>query len=496
MRRGSSSPMVCREPPVCSPHLMKEARTTMPPQESDRLLPEKTRKEFSSHMSFEAAELSSSVSNLRDFLLKRPLFVVVGVAISCLSVALLCNRESEHVGPYKLLECQEGESFFKHYDFWDGPDSLGSDGYNTYVGKARARELGLVNVTQHHDDDEDDTASYVYLTSKATAEGPRESIRLEGKRRFDRGLFVLDLAHMPAGCGVWPAFWLTDEANWPDNGEIDIVEGVNQQSVVKTALHTSESCSMDAQVPSYKKTGVWDSATGIPDTWTGQPNYKNKVEADNCVRIERVCACVPTAPLPTNSKVSHHPCPLPLSFVNNNNTNQWVNAPHQWANQGCVAVSTENGTIGEPLNRQGGGVFALEWDPANRYIRSWVFSRNTRQTLPSNLERAMRTASVTAQPERPDPALWGLPYAYFAIGEGTGCSADHFRQMRIVFNLAFCGTVAGNRFVKDCPVQAHNQPFHVSSDSTPSCNEWIASNPQELEEAYWKIRGVYVYERE
>lgn len=61
---------------------------------------------------------------------------------------------------------------------------------------------------------------FLYLSSAPTKEGPRESIRLEGKRRFNRGLFVIDVRHMPAGCGVWPAFWLTDEANWPVNGEI------------------------------------------------------------------------------------------------------------------------------------------------------------------------------------------------------------------------------------------------------------------------------------
>ena len=49
---------------------------------------------------------------------------------------------------------------------------------------------------------------------------------------------------MPAGCGVWPAFWLTDEQNWPVNGEIDIVEGVNYQNVAKTALHATKGCSM------------------------------------------------------------------------------------------------------------------------------------------------------------------------------------------------------------------------------------------------------------
>ena len=45
--------------------------------------------------------------------------------------------------------------------------------------------------------------------------GNRESVRLEGKRRFDRGLFILDVEHMPSGCGVWPAWWLTDEEAWP-----------------------------------------------------------------------------------------------------------------------------------------------------------------------------------------------------------------------------------------------------------------------------------------
>lgn len=57
------------------------------------------------------------------------------------------------------------------------------------------------------------------------------------------------------GCGTWPAFWLTDEANWPVNGEIDIVEGVNYQDTAKTALHTTKECRMD-DVPEGSKTGT------------------------------------------------------------------------------------------------------------------------------------------------------------------------------------------------------------------------------------------------
>ena len=355
-------------------------------------------------------------------------------------------RTEANISKFPLkIELQEGKKFFDYYDFLDGPDSLGSAGYNVYVGQKRAEELGLANVTREKD------IEYIYMSSAAGDEGGfRESVRLEGKRRYDRGLFILDVAHMPSGCGVWPAFWLTDEDAWPDNGEIDIVEGINTQSVAKTALHTSESCSMYAHVPTWSKTGVWDTATGIPNTYTGVPDYETHVEADNC----------------------------------------WNMAPHQWGNQGCVGVSTDNGTIGEPMNAIGGGVYVLEWDPANGYIKSWVFKRGQ---VPQNLKDSIRTASSSI-PVLPEPETWSLPYAYFAIGEGSGCSADHFKNNRLIFNLAFCGAVAGNRFFRDCP--ALSQEWNVSSDSVLTCNAYLASNPEALSEAYWKVRGVYVYERD
>lgn len=378
-------------------------------------------------------------------------------------------RMRKPTGPYKLLEAHYGNNFFDYYDFYNGPDSLGSAGYNVYVDKDRAFQMNLANVTTTTTTTSNTTSgdldgkeeSFIFLQSipeqdSTNGNGFRESVRLEGKRRFNRGLFILDVAHMPAGCGVWPAFWMTDEDAWPDNGEIDIVEGINTQSVVKTALHTSDRCSMYAQVPPWTKTGVWDTSTGLPDTYTGIPNYIDRLEADNC----------------------------------------WVMAPHQWANQGCVAVSTENGTIGQPMNDIGGGVYVLEWDPANRYIKSWVFKNGN---VPENLEGAIATASNDNNINKkdtiiPTPEKWPLPYAYFAIGEYSSCSSDHFQNMRLIFNLAFCGTVAGNRFFKDCP--ALSQQYNVHNDSVLTCNAYIASEPDALSEAYWKIRGVYVYERE
>lgn len=194
---------------------------------------------------------------------------------------------------------------------------------------------------------------------------------------------------------------------------------------------------------------------GIPNTFTGMPDNRTQKEADNC----------------------------------------WEFAAHQWYNQGCVAVSSEEGSLGSSFNDKGGGVYVLEWDPENRYIKSWVFSRSN---IPQNLLDVIETQSSsnrTMDKVDPIPEEWGiLPYAYFAIGEATGCSADHFVNLRIVFNLAFCGNVAGNRYFGDCPEQS--KLFRVkNNDPIASCVEWIKSNPAELDEAYWAIKGVYVFER-
>lgn len=131
-------------------------------------------------------------------------------------------------GPYKVVHVHEGKKFFDGFTFYKGADSLGSAGYLTYKDEKDSFNLNLANVTTEKVKDPFDPSApasekdFVYMASKATEEGPRDSVRLEGKTRYDRGLFILDLRHLPTGCGVWPAFWLTDEDVWPDHGEIDV----------------------------------------------------------------------------------------------------------------------------------------------------------------------------------------------------------------------------------------------------------------------------------
>lgn len=74
----------------------------------------------------------------------------------------------------------------------------------------------------------------------------RGSVRVSSDKAYTHGLFIADINHMPGSiCGVWPAFW-TFGPNWPASGEIDIIEGVSQQTTDSITLHTSSDCAMQS----------------------------------------------------------------------------------------------------------------------------------------------------------------------------------------------------------------------------------------------------------
>jgi hypothetical protein len=440
----------------------------MPPQESDHLLPSSAL-----HIRTKESFSSEQKNGKRTLTLPSLAWGAMGVTVVVLAVTLylrflhhqsaITNSKDEELlktGAYRLVQVQEGAQFSDFYHFYSGNDTLGSAGFNIYVNQSRAIQQELLQILPSPNAEDDPRDVIRIQSSSAQNGGPRESIRLEGHVRWNSGLFILDVDHVPAGCGQWPAFWLTDTDHWPDHGEIDFVEGINTQSVVKTALHTADRCSMYAHVPSYAMTGQWDRATGIPDTFTGLLDNTTNVPADNC----------------------------------------HVLAPHQWMNQGCVIQSREDHTLGPGFNQRGGGIFVLQWDPlVTKSIQSWVFPKSG--PIPDNLLDSIRSASTFGRHSMetfarreavPDPKSWNvLPYGYFAIGNSTGCSADHFQNMNLILNLAFCGNVAGNRFFMDCPEM---QTLGIT-DPILACNEYIASEPKDLEEAFWSIRGVYVFER-
>jgi hypothetical protein len=73
--------------------------------------------------------------------------------------------------------------------------------------------------------------------------GNRKSVRVHSNTVINGGLVILDAVHMPYGCGTWPAFW-SNGPNWPDGGEIDIVEGVNGYTMNQASLHTKSGCTI------------------------------------------------------------------------------------------------------------------------------------------------------------------------------------------------------------------------------------------------------------
>jgi beta-glucanase (GH16 family) len=56
------------------------------------------------------------------------------------------------------------------------------------------------------------------------------SVRIKSNKTYKYGVTVFDIRHMPQGMGTWPAAWTVQENGWPNYGEIDILEGVNDVS--------------------------------------------------------------------------------------------------------------------------------------------------------------------------------------------------------------------------------------------------------------------------
>jgi hypothetical protein len=68
-----------------------------------------------------------------------------------------------------------------------------------YVDEATARKSNLINASSTT------AAQFGVDVTNKTPNG-RPSIRIESKKKYDSGLIVLDVAHMPFGCGTWPAY--------------------------------------------------------------------------------------------------------------------------------------------------------------------------------------------------------------------------------------------------------------------------------------------------
>ena len=134
--------------------------------------------------------------------------------------------------------------YMKNGDFWSSWDFEAvadpTDGAVQYVDQATASSTSMNRdplICTYANG-----SYYMGADHNTTTSGGRPSVRIQSKQAYNSGLFILDLSHMPGGeCASWPAFWLLGyPAEWPAAGEVDIIEGVNNQIGNDMTLHTSE----------------------------------------------------------------------------------------------------------------------------------------------------------------------------------------------------------------------------------------------------------------
>ncbi|KAK4132634.1 glycoside hydrolase family 16 protein [Trichocladium antarcticum] len=156
-----------------------------------------------------------------------------------LAASALTRSSARAASSYHATDVFDSSNFFAEFDFFTQPDP--TNGFVQYVDAETANRDGLAGYAQ--------AGVYLGVDSTNTTTTGRASVRVTSKKAYTKGLFIADIAHMPAGatngnsCGLWPAFWMFGP-NWPNSGEIDIIEGVNTQASNAVTLHTGAGCSV------------------------------------------------------------------------------------------------------------------------------------------------------------------------------------------------------------------------------------------------------------
>ncbi|KAJ3517309.1 hypothetical protein NM208_g14720 [Fusarium decemcellulare] len=90
-------------------------------------------------------------------------------------------------------------------------------------------------------------------------------------------------------------------------------------------------------------------------------------------------------------------------------------------------------------------------------------------------------ADITS--DNPNPSSWGSPLAKF--NSGSGCNFDdHFKQHNLIFDTTFCGDWAGDDEVWNS---------NPETAALGSCEDYVASNPEAFQEAYWLVNSIKVF---
>ncbi|THH07637.1 hypothetical protein EW145_g3236 [Phellinidium pouzarii] len=155
-----------------------------------------------------------------------------------LGVVALASIRGVQAASFEIAFNHSGENFLDNWTFYNGIDTnnTGNVLFQTQQ-QAQQEQLTFLNSAGNFIIKVDNTTS--------GANDPnfgRPSVKLLSNYTFTAGnLILFDAVHLPFGCSVWPAFWSQGPV-WPDDGEIDIMEGVNMAPQNEISLHTLDGC--------------------------------------------------------------------------------------------------------------------------------------------------------------------------------------------------------------------------------------------------------------
>ncbi|KAL5500975.1 hypothetical protein ACEPAH_9362 [Sanghuangporus vaninii] len=220
---------------------------------------------------------------------------------SVAALAFVTLRAAVVDAAFQLVQNHQGADFLNDWIFYSGIDA-NNTGNVLFQTKEQAeqQQLTFLNSAGNFIIKVDNTTN-----GQGNSTFGRPSVKILSSYTISSGNLVLfDAVHMPYGCSVWPAYWTQGPA-WPDDGEIDIVEAVNMDTINSISLHTLNGCRHP------------------------EANVSSSIETGNLVQTD----CF-------------------------NQTN---------FNQGCI-VDVPGPSYGQAFAENGGGVYALNWNDTGIYV--------------------------------------------------------------------------------------------------------------------------------
>ncbi|KIK40426.1 glycoside hydrolase family 16 protein [Suillus luteus UH-Slu-Lm8-n1] len=345
------------------------------------------------------------------------------------SVPLVLTATMTLGATYQRSSQLTGQSFLDAFNFQAISDP--THGRVTYVNESTAKADGLVSVANNKL-----TLRADYTTKLSSSGSGRKSFRIESTSQYKTHVAIFDIAHMPQGCGTWPAvcvcnlLWSVDLkltmgqgsrgrlAESRSQGEVDIVEGVNDQTPNKCSLHTGSS----KITFEGRKLWVLKSVFRLHHALFWLNDRVSTVDGTDCYAYDN-------------------------------------------GNAGCGVKINDNKSYGPQFNDNGGGCSA-------RITGNQIFFwERTSSSVPSDVKSPGSNVNTSN---------WGTPAAYFP---NTHCDfSTHFGAHNIIINLTFCGDWAGSSSV------------YANSGCPSTCVDYVNNNPSAFKNAYFEFNSLNIYQ--